>query len=217
VHRSFTSQLHKTTVPCLVDSHPPCRLLLFGAGDIGKESHSTSCGRVECLHSINITKSSKFHAISLFRHANSGRPHSMVTSCAARRLDQRKTTETINETKYKLLASKIVPKYTRNHQQNKFPSVSSKVTCRRSAKRIYRTQVIPWIWQRPSRFLITCLAKMAFDKEYWAPNHARVLSTSCATLSPFACRSSIVDLHSFLRGWPLFRHGCGRCRAARGS
>jgi hypothetical protein len=114
----------------------------------------------------------------------------MSTSCSARRLDQRKTTGTTNEAEYKLPTSKIVPRYTRDHQQNKFPSVSSKVTCRR---RIYRTQVIPWLRQRPSRFLITCLAKMAFDKEYWATNHARALSTSCATLSPFACRSSIVN------------------------
>ncbi len=35
---------------------------------------------------------------------------------------------------------------------------------------------------------------MAFDKEYWATNHARVLSTICATLSPFTRRSSIINL-----------------------
>jgi hypothetical protein len=53
--------------------------------------------------------------------------------------------------------------------------------------------VIRWIWQRPSRFLIIVLAKMAFGKEHWAPNHARVLSTMFATLSPFARRSSLIN------------------------
>ncbi len=48
---------------------------------------------------------------------------------------------------------------------------------------------------------------MAFNKEYWAQKHARVLSTICATLSPFTRRSSIINFTHFCAAGLFFGVG----------